>query len=101
MVLEPNNVTTRVSCHVYLLVGRCDSEGCWYPVCRAFWGFDEHFKDLANQLFSSLDSAQQKQVQSVRQQQPSSSSSQPASKLTSRCRSISTDRGSLTTHRWA
>jgi len=66
-------------------------------LCRAFWGFDEHFKEQANQLFSSLDSAQQKQVQSVRQ--PQQQLSQPSAKVTSRCRSISTDRSSFSTHR--
>jgi len=69
--------------------------------CRAFWGFDEHFKDQANQLFSSLDRTQQKQVESVhQQQQQQSQSSVPSSNLMSRTRSVSTDRGlPLSTHR--
>ena len=72
-------------------------------VCRAFWGFDGHFREQANQLFSSLDSGQQKQVQSARQtqqqQQLGQQLGQPSAKNTSRLRSMSTDRGSLSTHR--
>jgi len=41
-------------------------------VCRAFWGFADHFRGQADSLLASLDAAKQKQLMG---EQPSNSSS--------------------------
>jgi hypothetical protein len=87
--------------------------------CRAFWGFEERFKEQSAILFNSLDAGQQKQLLSAK---PASSNSSSTCSLNAvgvskhtqvttaaaavgagklRSRSISNDRSSITGHRYA
>ena len=94
----PTSVLDRQSSALYEAVkkGISDADAdARFHSRRAFWAFDEHFKEQANQLFSTLDSGQQTQLTSVKQ---SHHQQQQQMCPPSRLRSMSTDRGSLSSH---